>query len=57
MVTNIKGEKMMGEKEFFDRMKKVNRYLSLEERALVWELAKQITKLRWRDEDAEFLSI
>ena len=48
---------MMGEKEFFDRMKKVNQYLSMEERTLVWELDKQITKVRWREEDEKFLSI
>ena len=49
--------KMMGEKEFFDRIKKVNQYLSMEERSLVWELAKQITKGRWREEDEKFLSV
>ena len=48
---------MMGEKEFFDRMKKANKYLTMEERSLVWELARLITKERWRDEDAEFLSL
>ena len=48
---------MMGEKEFFTRMKKVNQYLSMEERTLVCELAKQITKGRWREEDEKFLSI
>ena len=48
---------MMGEKEFFDRMKKANKYLTMEERSLVWELTKQLTKERWREEDAEFLSL
>ena len=48
---------MMGEKEFFDRIKKVNQYLSMEERTLVWELAKQITRGRWREEDEKFLSV
>ena len=41
----------------WDKMKKVNQYLSMEERTLVWELAKQITKGRWREEDEKFLSI
>ena len=48
---------MMGEKEFFSRMKKVNQYLTMEERSLVWELTKQLTKERWREEEAEFLSL
>ena len=48
---------MMGEKEFFSRMKKVNQYLTMGERSLVWELTKQLTKERWREEDAEFLSL
>ena len=37
-------KEMMGEKEFFDLMKRANRDLSMHERGVIWELTRLIIK-------------
>ena len=48
MPNNIDTYLLMGEKEFFDRIKKINQYLTSKERHLVVLLAERFIELKAR---------
>ena len=50
MIDNIDTYLLMGEKEFFDKMKKVNRLLTSKERHIIFIIAQRFAHLRGSDE-------
>ena len=50
MIDNIDTYLLMGEKEFFDKMKKINRYLTSKERHIIFIIAHRFTHIRGMDE-------